>query len=153
MVKRAISLAVLVVATLAQAQQSDAVQVEALARRFGEAWLKADVKTLDSLLAREYTHTDVTGKVLHRADWLADAGNAQRWLRGDARGASPAIEFYDVRVQVMGNTAVITGGNTIRPGDAKRPPMTLRFTQVWVKEDRQWKRRFFQATPVPGPNP
>lgn len=141
-------MALLLAASLAQAQQSDAARVEALARRFGNAWLKADVKTLDSLLAREYMHTDVTGKVLHRADWLADAGNAQKWLRGNAGGASPAIEFDDVKIQVVGNMAVVTGGNTIRPADANLPPMKLRFTQVWIKEDGQWKRRFFQATPV-----
>lgn len=141
----------LAAALLAQAQD-DTAQVGMLARRFGEAWLKADVKTLDALLAREYTHTDVTGKVLHRADWLADAGNAQRWLRGNAGGASPAIEFDDINVRVLGDTAVVTGGNTIRPADTKVAPMRLRFTQVWIKEDGQWKRRFFQATPLPEPN-
>lgn len=144
-------LVLLIAASLSHAQQTDAEQVEARARQFGEAWLKADVKTLDVLLAREYTHTDVTGKVLHRSDWLADAGNAQKWLRGNADGRSPAIEFDDINVRVLGDTAVVTGGNTIRPADTKIAPMKLRFTQVWIKEDGQWKRRFFQAAPLPGP--
>ena len=148
MLKKAVMALSLTAAALAHAQRSDAAQVEARARRFGEAWLQADVKTLDSLLAREYTHTDVTGKVLHRAEWLADAGNAQKWLRGNAGGASPAIDFDDVKVQVIGHAAVITGGNTIRPADSKLTLLKLRFTQVWIKQDGQWKRRFFQATPI-----
>ncbi len=128
--------------------QTDSQQVEKLVRQFGQAWLEADVSTLDRLLAREYTHTDVTGRVLHRADWLADAANAQKWLRAPEGNRKPSIEFEDVAVKMIGDSAVITGGNVIHSANPQAAPIKLRFTQVWIKEDGNWKRCFFQATPT-----
>ena len=140
---------VLLLSTMVFGQPADdSTKLLALAREFGNAWLKGDVATLDHLLASEYTHTDVTGKVLHRADWLADAANVQKWARPVTAQGEPTIEFEDIQVTVLGDTAVIAGGNLIRSADPKQPALRLRFTQVWVRESGEWKRRFFQATPV-----
>lgn len=130
------------------AQKSDAKQLDKLARQFGQAWLNADVQTLDHLLSREYMHTDVTGKVLHRADWLADAANAQKWLRAPEGDSKPSIEFEDMTVKLIGDAAVITGENVIHSANPQATPIKLRFMQVWIKENGEWKRRFFEATPV-----
>jgi ketosteroid isomerase-like protein len=148
---RTILAVVLLSATLFGQSTTDSDKLLSLAREFGNAWLKGDVTTLDHLLATEYTHTDVTGKVLHRADWLADASNVQKWARPVTAQGEPSIEFEDMQVTLLGDTAVITGGNLIRSADPKQPALRLRFTQVWVRERGEWKRRFFEATPVMKP--
>ncbi len=127
---------------------TESTKLLSLVRDFGNAWLKGDVATLDRLLAVEYMHTDVTGKVLHRTDWLADAANVQKWARPVTAQGEPSIEFEDMQVSFLGETAVITGGNLIRSANPQQPALRLRFTQVWVRERGEWKRRFFQATPV-----
>jgi hypothetical protein len=100
------------------------------------------------MLASEYTHTDVTGRVLHRAEWLADAGNARSWQRAPEGNATPSIAFDDMTIEISGAVAVITGSNTIRSADPRAEPIRLRFTQVLILEGGEWKRRFFQATPI-----
>lgn len=137
----------LLIATSSFAQQSEAEVVKKLATNFGNAWLKGDIQTLDHLLAREYTHTDVTGRVLNRSEWLTDAANVEKWARSSETKGTPTIGFYGMEVKLLGDAAVVTGGNVIQPAGSA-PPLKLRFTQVWIKEDGQWKRRYFQATPI-----
>jgi Domain of unknown function (DUF4440) len=136
------------VCSMARAQETDLQIVDRLSQQFGQAWLLGDTQTLDHLLAREYTHTDVTGKVLHKAEWLADAANLQKWLRAPGGTRTPSIDFQDVELNLVGAVVVVTGENVIRSANPKNPPIKLRFTQVWVKEGREWKRRFFQATSI-----
>ena len=143
----------LTICSMAIAQETDLQIVDRLSRQFGQAWLQGDTQTLDHLLAREYTHTDVTGKVLHRAEWLADAANVQKWLRAPSGTKTPSIDFQDVELKLVGTAVIVTGGNVIRSANPNNPPIKLRFTQVWVKEDGGWKRRFFQATSIQDPKP
>jgi hypothetical protein len=134
--------------SVAVAPPQDAQKVEGLAREFGEAWLTGNGATLDRLLASNYTHTDLSGKVWHRADWLEDARNAQNWLRPPDAEGKPSLVFEDVEVELVAGAAVVTGKNVIRTASPKQPPIVMRFTQVWAKEKGDWKRQFFQATPV-----
>lgn len=113
-------------------------------RRFGVAWAAGDVTTLDALLSPTYTHSDVFGRFQDRAAWLAySSGRAGRATR---------IAFRDVRQRIIGDVAIITGINEVEgPGArdaADTSPLTLRFTQVWVKHDGRWVREAFQATPM-----
>jgi hypothetical protein len=127
---------------------SDREHLQDLARRLGQAWLEADISSLDQMLAGEYTHTDVSGRVLHRSEWLADAANPEKWLRAAAGNARPSMEFDDMTVEVLGIAAVITGGNTIHGARPTTDPIRLRFTQVWIVEGGVWKRRYFQAVQI-----
>jgi hypothetical protein len=130
------------------AQESNAKQLDGLAREFGEAWLNADFAKLDHMLAHEYQHTDVTGKVFTREDWLSDAVDALRWLRPQDTNGKPSIGFEDMAVTFTGDSAVITGRQIIHSANTVTKPMNIRFTQIWIKEDGTWKRRFFQGTLV-----
>jgi ketosteroid isomerase-like protein len=113
-------------------------------RRSGVAWAAGDRTALDALLSSTYTHSDVFGRFQDRAAWLAYAsGRAGRATR---------IAFRDVRQRIIGDVAIITGINEVEgPGArdaADTSPLTLRFSQVWVKRDGRWLREAFQATPV-----
>lgn len=113
-------------------------------RRFGAAWAGGDVATLETLLSPTYTHSDLFGRFQDRAAWLA-------YARGRA-GRPTRIAFRDVARRIVGAAAIITGINEIEGAGARdaedASPLTLRFTQVWVKRDGRWLREAFQATPI-----
>ena len=105
--------------------------------RFGEAWANHDYETLDSLLAEDYLHTDIVGRVFDRQDWLAD-------VKGQPHGYS--ISFHDVDATVYGDVGVVTGANQLVGGGS--PIGAIRFTQVWVWRGGRWQRKTFQATRI-----
>ena len=109
---------------------------------FGEAWARGDVEVLRGLLSATYTHTDVRGHVLGRDAWLD-------YARGRS-GADTAISFADVSTQFVGDVAIITGRNDMTGRSTissdGRSAGSLRFTQVWVRQQGRWLREAFQAT-------
>ena len=125
---------------------TEAEELDAAMRAFGEAWARGDTATLASLLSPSYTHNDATGAHLPHDDWLAYA--AKRTGRGTQ------ISFRDVKVRMFGDLAVVTGFNDISGGgilDAEDSrDLSIAFTQVWRREDGRWLREAFQATPVQG---
>ena len=121
------------------ADSSDEQQLRSLVQQFGEAWAHSDVAVLDKLLAPEYIHTDLAGKVQRRAYWLKLAGHPR----------SLEIEVEDLEIHIFGNVALITGDNTIwSPKDGKEKASRIRFTQLWEHNKSGWQRRAFQATNV-----
>lgn len=121
-----------------------AAALEDAVRRFGEAWANGDYAVLDSLLSPSYSHTDIFGKRLDRAPWLAYAGG-----RG---GRTTRIEVRDVRIRIDGDVGIVTGINDLDGGGirdaADRKALSLAFTQVWVWRQGRWQREAFQATPI-----
>ena len=112
--------------------------------RFGEAWAQGDLVTLETLLSVTYTHTDVFGAFQDRVAWL-------RYV-GGRTGRATQIGFRDVETRIVGDVAIVTGINDVSgPGGRSaddRSDLSLRFTQVWVRQDGQWLREAFQATPI-----
>jgi hypothetical protein len=111
---------------------------------FGEAWAKGDGSTLDAMLSPTYTHTDIFGALLERADWLA-------YATGRA-GRSNRIAFRDVQTRIIDDFAIVTGINEVEGQGARsaedRAALALRFTQVWRLKNGKWLREAFQATPI-----
>ena len=106
-------------------------------RAFGEAWARRDVAQLQSMLAPQYIHTDVTGRVLRRDEWLAYAATQPH---------GSTITFRDVEAVEYGGVGLVTGTNDIAGGSLG--VNSIRFTQVWIELDGEWKRVAFQATPM-----
>jgi ketosteroid isomerase-like protein len=115
-------------------------ELESSVRELGTAWGSRDLVSLERLLATEYTHTDVSGLVLHRADWLEQV---------KARATTFTVAFDDVRVSPLGEGALATGANRITGADGQ--VLDLRFTQLWVVEGGHWRRRAFEATLIANP--
>ena len=109
---------------------------------FGEAWARGDVDALRGLLSPSYTHTDVRGRILGRDAWLD-------YARGRS-GADTRISFADVSTRFVGDVAIVTGRNEMTGQTAissdGRSTGSLRFTQVWVRQQGRWLREAFQAT-------
>ena len=104
---------------------------------FTEAWAKSDTVSLAKLLANEYRHTDIWGKILHRQEWLTYAATPRK---------ISDIAINDVEIfQYNDNIAIITGKMSYQFGEEK-VTQEIRFTQVWSNNAGQWKRVTFQAT-------
>ena len=115
-----------------------------------QAMIDGDEAVVDRLTAKEYAQTDILGHVQDKSAWMAEyfrplaalikAGKF-RWERYDER---------DVRIVMLGETAVVTGELTMKGTGAKftqgkweEAPArsiegTLRFTRVWIKRDGAW---------------
>ena len=104
---------------------------------FTNAWAKSDTQTLSKMLAPEYKHSDVYGALQHRNDWLTYATNKRE---------VSDLKIYNTEILLYhDDVAVITGEISYLWG-AEKVNQELRFTQIWTKSKRQWKRSVFQGT-------
>ena len=114
-------------AAWSQAQTTGATEKAVAALE--EQWLQAQ-KTNNPdleapLLADKFVNTQSDGKVMNKAESLADA-KATKYV---------SAEYEDVKVTVFGNTAIATGGFKAKGTDASGKPMDIheRWTDTWVK--------------------
>ena len=109
--------------------------------RLVKAWLESDRKTVDSILASEWSVIDLTGHVLTREQVLGELGS------GDRRIESGSVD--ELTIRAYGNTAIVTG-RSVLAGTYKgnRASVTQRFTDVFVKRDGRWQAVASQGTQV-----
>ena len=99
------------------------VEVAALERDLAEAILHSDTATLGRLFADDLILTTISGRVLNKAQAIAEFENARYW----------SFKNDDVVVNVYGDVAVVTG-RTMRGGQTQRIDVSAqyRFTRVYV---------------------
>ena len=124
-------------------QESTETKIRQLERQFNEAVVNGDVATFDRLLADNFTHGSQSGRFRTKTEWM----------KGKEQGKSAYLSFEseDLRVRVIGDTAVVTGlskprwqeGETIGTGQ-------FRFVRVWTKQGGKWQAIAFQSTKVEG---
>ena len=113
----------------------------------GSAWSQNNLDTLGRYIHNAYRHTDVKGQVLDRMTWLNYVKE-----RKEKNVSNPKVEFEDVKIQIYGEIALVTGiniftGQAYVGKDSKSGrPQKIRFSQVLKKENGIWKRILFQAT-------
>ncbi len=128
--------------------QSSTDQARSAAIRFGQAWAKNDVGTLKQLLAADYMHTDTDGKVLNKQQWLAYVQDRI------AKKITNKMKFADVKSKELAPGVVaVTGENIVSGGLANEKVNAgklfhIRFTQIWTRRSGEWKRTYFQGTPI-----
>jgi ketosteroid isomerase-like protein len=126
-------------------------EIRKLLDEFAQAFAQVDTVVLQSLIADDYVHTNLTGEVLNKAQWLERA----QMRRADISAGKFKIDHYsydDVRIRIYGNTAVVTG-QAITTGrqEGKEFKWNLRFTNVWVKREGRWQRVAFHDSNVASP--
>ena len=117
----------------AMAQNRDAAkELIAVEHRFNDALLRADWKIVEQLEADDLVFTNADGSVTHKSD---DVGSIRS---GDTK--FEAIEMSDLKVQDLGDVAVVTG-KLVEKGRYKATDVsgTYRFTDVWVKRNGSWQ--------------
>ena len=108
-----------------------------------QAILNRDTKTLDRMYADEITWTMSNGDLLNKQQVLANIGSENQRLF--------TIQHSDRRIHVFGNTVVLTASSSSseRYKD-KMITVPRRFTNVYVKQDGQWKLVVHTVTPLAG---
>jgi ketosteroid isomerase-like protein len=93
------------------------------------------------LLADKFINTGADGKVIGRAETLANA-KATKY---------DSIEYEDVKVTAFGDTAIATGGSKAKGTDESGKPLDehVRWTDTWVKmPNGKWQCVASHGSPV-----
>lgn len=98
---------------------------------FNQALIHGDWKTVETLMGEDLVFTDADGAVSGKSDQIGEIKSG--YLRLDS------IEMSEVKVQDLGNVAVVTG-KLAEKGRYKDTVINdiYRFTDVWAKRNRKW---------------
>jgi ketosteroid isomerase-like protein len=127
-----IALLALGVSLVAGAQGRDTTEeLIAIEQTFNQALIHGEWKTVESLVAEDLVFTDAGGTVSGKSDQLEQIKSG--YLRLDS------IEMSKVKVQDLGNVAVVTG-KLVEKGRYKNADAggIYRFTDVWAKRNGKW---------------
>src|SRR6185503_6976888 len=107
-----------------------------------QTWLDADERhdraTLNSLIADDFVGTAPRGRMVIKQDVIPEEGSGGNGL---------AITAQDIKVRVLGDTAIAVGrGLPKTQGQEKRPE--LRFTVVFAKRAGSWQMVAAHLSPV-----
>lgn len=144
MIRVALLLPALLLATPATARPSDEATIRTLERDWRDARIRGDAGWLERFYAPELTIQGMNGDVSTRAYDIALFRN--REVRPEL------IEPSDMQVRLYGATAVVTGIDHMR-GSYKghAGELWLRFTDVLVRRAGRWQLVIQQATPAARP--
>jgi len=111
--------------TQAQSTGESEKAVAALEQQWLESQKTNNPNLVAPLLADKFVETSSDGKVMNKAEALAQA-KATKYV---------SAEYQDVKVTVFGDTAIATGGFKGKGTDASGKPMDVheRWTDTWVK--------------------
>jgi ketosteroid isomerase-like protein len=127
-------LALTAAASLAQTPVAPEQALIKLENEWSQASIKRDGAALQRFYADEYLSTNAEGVVSDKATELKNLTTGVFLLT--------AYKFEDMKVHVYGDTAVVTGRNTIKGRwedlgrDVSGP---YRFTDVFVRRDGRWQ--------------
>lgn len=118
------------------------LELNQIQQRLIKAWIGQDRETIDSILADDWRVTDPGGRVLTKAEVLAELDSGERKLESGTIG--------DVNVRFFGDVAVVTG-RTVATGSYQGTSVSvsLRFTDVFVNQNGKWRAVASQATLIP----
>jgi ketosteroid isomerase-like protein len=142
----AIVLLCLLSLSLAAGQQASTTsgvedQITKLEQGWAQATIKDGVAAVDQYEADDIMSTDPSGRVTDKAQDKKDLSS------GDLKFQS--IELSDLKIRVYGNTAVVTGTETLK-GTYKEQDISgkYRYTDIWAKRNGKWQAVGSQATKV-----
>jgi hypothetical protein len=115
----------LLIAILAETRAQPAGEeglVGAAQKTLTEALRAGDKSAVRKLLSLQFTFVDESGKVFQRKDFL-----------GDLKGVAPTDAATDVKVNVYGMVAMVTGSRKSADGNA------VFFLDIWAKQKGYWR--------------
>lgn len=112
------------------AEEQEVLRIE---RQYIQANLEGDTATLDQILADEFTMRTSNGEETNKARRLDKLE--------DPNFAFDVIRTNNVRVEVSGNTAVVTGDVFIRSSYGSRVSdgASYAYTRLYEKRDGRWQ--------------
>jgi ketosteroid isomerase-like protein len=113
--------------------------------QFFSALIKADTRTLNTMLTPDFILIDVMSGSVHEKGPLLQAIGA-----GEVKFVS--IEPADRRVRIYGNAGVVTGRTRMKvSAGGADTAASSRYTHVFVKENDRWLLASAQGTPIAEP--
>ena len=132
-----------VMASVVYAQQglSDEKQILKLEDDWARALKTKDRQLLAAIVAPNFTFIDPDGTVKNRDEYIAD--------RSSDIADIESFELADLKVSVFENCALTSGvSKIIERRQGKRYRFSLRWKELWLKDDGKWQVVASQATPV-----
>ena len=119
-------------AQMVQNVDAQSSNILALERMWNQAQLTRDVTAIQNLVADRFIDTEWDGSVSNREQFLADIRDPQY---------QPSVmSTQDMRVDLYGNTAVVTGRYHIKGVSQGKPyEHNGRFTDTWILFNGSWK--------------
>lgn len=106
-----------------------------------QAWLSHDWNTVDTILDKDWSVIDPSGRVLTKTQVIAEAKSGER------RIDSGTVD--EIKVRDFGDFAVVTGKTTAKGSyQGSDVTVTLRFTDIFVKRGDRWRVVASQGTLV-----
>lgn len=132
---------------VASSQPDDvARELTQIEQKLVKAWLGGDRKTVESILAVDWSVIDLTGRVLTRAQVLQELGSGERKIE------SGSVD--DLNVRTIGNVAIVTGRSVLAGSyQGTHVSVVQRFTDVFANRDGRWQIVASQGTQVAQPKP
>lgn len=110
---------------------------------FDAAFVAADSDALEGLLSARYMHTNTDGSTHDRNSWLGWVSSRRPAVKS-GHLSFDRYETSDVRIVMLGDTAIVTGENYADGIDSSsRFSRRIRFSHVWTLEKGSWKRILF----------
>ena len=132
--------------TAAASSHSAAAEVQIADTQYNRALEKSDIPALRTIIADTYVFTDPTGRVSDKQQVIEGLESGRIQIKSQTT--------QDVRIAVLGNTAIETGLLTsVAMRDGRSSGGTFRFTRVWIKRGGRWRTVAFQETAPQEPAP
>ena len=117
-----------------------AEQLRGIENRLAAAWVEGDRSFIEEILADDWSVTDLTGRVLKKAEVLEEAfGSKDRQI--------VSMRIDEISVRPFEGWAIVTG-RTHAAGEYRGEvaEVTLRFTDVFANRNGNWQVVASQAT-------
>jgi ketosteroid isomerase-like protein len=112
--------------------QSQEGKILALENMWNQAQLHRDAGALEALIADRFVNTEYDGEVSDRDQFLADIK--------DPKFKPSAVGLQDMKVNVYGGTAVVTGIYHTKGSYNGKPYDHMgRFTDTWILDKDRWE--------------
>jgi ketosteroid isomerase-like protein len=110
------------------------------------ATLKHDRKTMDAMITKDFILVLTHGQIEDRAAWLNDIADTSAHMEVN-QTSDLSIHQYN------GDSALVIGVLHIRSKEKNKVyDVRMRFIDVWVKQDGQWKWASSQVAHFPDPS-
>jgi ketosteroid isomerase-like protein len=124
---------------MSEKRTNDEQQVRQLEHEWVNAFIQGDTETLDRILAEDFIFTDPEGRLLTKAEWLADLKSGELNFE--------SIHLDNLQVRMYGDAAVANGRVTVK-AQSKEGGFNGQYcyTDMYVKRNGQWQAVAEQAT-------
>lgn len=110
---------------------SDEETLKQIERDWGNALVKADMATLDRIMADDWLYTGADGATMTKAQNFAGLKSGQTKIA--------SVVLDDLKVRMFGDAAIVHGGDTAKSSEkGKDTSGHYRWTDVFVKRGGRW---------------